>query len=99
MNYHDSQLCKNECNDWDLYFSHLKIHFRGFEIHLHLKDYRNHEGVNSHMASVQVYLVAYSLSPVRTRTLSSPLHKSLYKHFSLYEFVEPVLKTICVMNS
>ena len=35
----------------------FKTPFGGFKIHLYLKDYLTHEGVNLHMASVLVYLL------------------------------------------
>ena len=40
---------------------------RSFKIHLYLQDYLTHEGVNSHMASVLVYLFTSLLSTVRTQ--------------------------------
>ena len=35
----------------------LKTLFRGFQIHLYLIGYLTHEGANSHMTSVLVYLL------------------------------------------
>ena len=37
----------------------VKTTFRGFKIHSYRKAYLSHEGVNSHMASVEVYLLTF----------------------------------------
>ena len=52
MNYLDSQCHIYECNHLNPCFSFLKP-----LLNLYLKDYPTHEGVNSHMALVQVYLL------------------------------------------
>ena len=82
---HNWLFCSNQMQQWFTMRANdatmnimIRIHiflslipFRGSWIHLYLKDYPTHEGVNSHVVSVTEYLLTSQLSTVTTQTLKT----------------------------